>query len=777
MHTLSRSLPQIFQQAVLFHDHGRLSEAEQLYQMVLTADDRHFGSLCRFGLLRLQQGRFDDAERLFRRAVKVDKRSADAHQFLGAALTGLGRLKEAIRSYEKAIAIRPAFAEAHNNLGYALQVAGQPDHAIAHYEKALALRPDYHEAYNNLGNAFHLLDQSEKAILRYEKALQIKPDYAEAHWNHGTALRAVGRFDDAIACYAKAIAIRPNYHEAYNSLGNALRALGRLDEALANYQKAASLKPGYVEALVNQGDTLVALHREEAAVSVYDGALAFRPNDADILAKRGDTLVGLHRDAEALACFDAALSENPDHDHAFNGLAATAISSCDWLRMAALRREVPARVAGGRYFNAFTFLGYSSDAPLQLACARRFIRQEVPVRPPQLWKGGTWRNEKIRIAYVSCGFHQHPTAYLTAELIELHDRSRFEVLGISLGPDDGSDIRARLARAFDQFHDVRSQGDREVAAFLNDLRIDIAIDRSGYTVNARPGIFAARPAPIQVNYLGFPGTLGADFYDYILADATVLPFDRQPFYAEKIVHLPDSYLVSDSRRAVAAATPTRAQAGLPAEGFVFCSFNNSYKITPEIFDIWMRLLQRVAGSVLWLFSDRAAAESNLRREAAARGVDAARLVFARRVSLEDHLARHRLADLFLDTLPYNAHTTASDALFVGLPVITSCGQSFAGRVAASLLRAIGMPDLVTADLDEYERLASRIALEPSLLQTIRERLRQSRLSQPLFDTDRYRRHIEAAYVRMWERWQRGEPPESFTVEPGGRDEAIRTEAL
>ena len=433
---------------------------------------------------------------------------------------------------------------------------------------------------------------------------------------------------------------------------------------------------------------------------------------------------------------------------------------------------MPARVAKGRFFDAFSFLGYSSNAELQLACAKRFIRHHVPVRPPQLWKGGAWRNDKIRIAYVACGFHQHPTAYLTAELIEIHDRSRFEVLGISLGQDDRSDIRARLVRAFDQFHDVRSKGDREVAALLNDLRIDIAVDRSGYIVNARPGIFAVRAAPIQVNYLGFPGTLGASFYDYILADATVLPFDQQRFYSEKIVHLPDSYQVNDSKRPVA-RTPTREEAGLPAEGFVFCCFNNCYKITPPVFEVWMRLLDRVAGSVLWLYCDRAAAETNLRREAAARGIDPGRLVFARRMPLADHLARHRLADLFLDTLPYNAHTTASDALWVGLPVITCRGQSFAGRVAASLLRAMGMPDLVTDDLEEYERLALRLASEPPALRELGQRLRQSRLSQPLFDTDRYRRHIEAAYVKMWERWQRGEGPASFTVEPAP-EERVRT---
>jgi protein O-GlcNAc transferase len=768
MHPISGSPSQNFQRAIALHDRGQLVEAAHTYQSVLMADDCHFGSLCRLGLLRLQEGRFDEAERLLRRAVKVDKRSADAHQFLGSALTGLGRLEEAIRSYEKAIVLRPAFAEAHNNLGYALQVLGRLDEATTHYEKAIKQRPDYCEAYNNLGNVFHLLDQSEKAITAYEKALKIKPDYAEAHRNLATALRAVGRLDDAISSYQQALLIRPNYHEAYNSLGNTLRAMGRLDEAIAKYEKAVAIRPGYVEALINHGDALVALHREEAALSIYGDALAVRPDDADILTRRGDALVRLHREAEALACFDQALAANENYDPAFEGMSRIAISTCDWPRTSMLWHEVPGRVAQGRLFDAFSFLGFSDDAKLQLACAERYIRHVVPTRPPRLWKGETWRNSKIRIAYVSCGFHQHPTAYLAAELIEIHDRSRFEIIGISLGPDDQSEIRARLARGFDQFHDVRMKSDREVAALLHDWQVDIAIDCSGYIENARPGIFAARPAPIQVNYLAYPGTLGAGFYDYVLADATVLPFDQQPFYTEKIVHLPDSYQVNDSKRPIAARTPTREEAGLPAEGFVFCCFNNSNKITPPVFDVWMRLLDRVAGSVLWLLRDSIPSEANLRREASARGIDPARLVFADRVPLEDHLARYRLADLFLDTLPYNAHTTASDALWVGLPVLTCYGQSFAGRVAASLLRAVGMPDVVTHDLDEYERLGLRVASEPALRQELRERLRQNRSSQPLFDTGRYRQHIEDAYLTMWERWQRGEQPASFTVQPKTR---------
>jgi predicted O-linked N-acetylglucosamine transferase (SPINDLY family) len=389
-----------------------------------------------------------------------------------------------------------------------------------------------------------------------------------------------------------------------------------------------------------------------------------------------------------------------------------------------------------------------------------------------LWTGALWRHDKIRIAYLASGFHGHPTGYLSAELIENHDRSRFEVLAISTGPDDGSDIRTRLVRAFDQFHDVRDKNDREVAALIHDLQVDIVIDRSGYTANARSDILACRPAPIQASYIGFPGTLGAEFYDYVIADRIVLPFDQQAFYTEKIVHLPDSYLVTNSTLAIAESIPARREAGLPERGSVFCCFNNDYKITPPIFDIWMRLLRRIDGSVLWLYRSNPAAEKNLRKEAAARGVDPARLVFADRLKLDQHLARHRLADLCLDTLPYNAHTTASDALWAGLPLVTCRGRAFAGRVAASLLHAIGVSELVTENLEDYEGLALRLATEPALLGKFRERLQQNRLAYPLFDNARYARHIEAAYTRMWETWQRGERPQSFAVEPlVGRDAA------
>jgi predicted O-linked N-acetylglucosamine transferase (SPINDLY family) len=439
---------------------------------------------------------------------------------------------------------------------------------------------------------------------------------------------------------------------------------------------------------------------------------------------------------------------------------------CDWTRTAEFDREIRAHVAGRKsVIEPFTLLAYSGDTSLQLKCARNWIRNAIPVLPQALWTGRVYRHERLRVAYLSADFRRHAVASLIPELFELHDRSRFEVLGVSLGVDDGSDVRARLVKSLDQFHDVRPKTDHEAAKLLNALEVDIAVDLTGYTQGARPHILARRPAPLQMSYLGYSGTTGAEFIDYVIADEIVLPFDQHACFTEKIVHLPDCFMVNDSRRPISPQVLFRSQAGLPEHGFVFCCFNQSYKISRVMFRVWMRLLARLEGSVLWLSRLNGPAMQNLRSEANEHGIDPERIVFAPWVATDaDHLARHRLADVFLDTLPFNAHTTGSDALWAGLPVLTCRGETFAGRVAASLLNAVGLPELVTRSIDEYEALALKLATDAPLLQGIRRKLEQNRLSYPLFDTDRFRRHIEAAYLRAWEIQQRGESPRSFRVE-------------
>jgi predicted O-linked N-acetylglucosamine transferase (SPINDLY family) len=412
----------------------------------------------------------------------------------------------------------------------------------------------------------------------------------------------------------------------------------------------------------------------------------------------------------------------------------------------------------------FVLLGLSGDPALQLQCARNYRAHRIPALPAPLWNGEHWTHDKIRVAYLSADFKTHATAFLMAELFERHDRERFEWHAMSFGIDDGSETRARLVAAFDRFHDVRGMSNAEAARLIRGLEIDIAVDLKGYTQDARPEILAHRPAPVAAAYLGYPGTMGAPFIDAIIGDAIVTPFEHQPHFTEQIVQLPHSYQVNDTRRRIAERAPTRVEAGLPDQSFVFCSFNNNWKIAPEVFDVWMRLLLATPGSVLWLLRDNDAAGRNLRAEAARRDVDPARLIFAERLLPEEHLARHRLADLFLDTLPCNAHTTASDALWAGLPVLTCPAGAFAGRVAASLVQAAGLPELIAPDLAAYEALALGLAREPAALAEIKAKLARNRDACPLFDAARSARHIEAAYTTMWQTWQRGEPPSSFRVE-------------
>jgi protein O-GlcNAc transferase len=745
---------------------GKSTQAMACFEQALVLKPTYHEAHYNLGYVLKEQGRLAEAAERYQRALALKPDFADAHNGLGAVLLLQGRSAKAMACCERALALRPDFAQAHCNLGSVFAQQGRLDRATASFERARALMPGFAETHCNLGGVFTRQGKLDEAMACFEQALALKPDFAEARNSRGIALRDLRRPTEALADFDQALAIKPDYADALNNRGLALRDLQRPAEALASFESALAIRPGDADAFHNRGIALRDLGRAAEALASFDEALAIKPDNCDFLCSRGVALRDLQRPAEALESFDKALTIKPDHRLAFGGIAEAALAACAWTRTATLADELKTRIAQpGSIISPFTLLGYGSDPLLQLECAKRSIRDKIPVPAQPLWNGAIYHHDKVRIAYLSADFRRHALSFLMAELFELHDRAHFEVLGISFGPDDQSGIRARVVRTFDQFHDVRSKSDLDVAKILNDLQVDIAIDLNGHTHGARSGILAHRPAPIQVSYLGYPGTMGADFIDYLIADKTVLPFDQQPFYTEKIVHLPDCYQVTDSRREIAARVPARREAGLPENGFVFCCFNNNSKITPPVFDVWMRLLGAVAGSVLWLVQDNSDAKENLRKEAAVRGIDPARLVFAGRQGPEEYLARYRLADLFVDTLPYNAHTTASDALWMGLPLLTCRGDSFVGRVATSLLYAAGLPELATHDLGEYEALALRLATDAPLLRGLRHRLAQNRATCPLFDTDRFRRHIESAYRTMWELQQCGESPRSFSVEP------------
>jgi predicted O-linked N-acetylglucosamine transferase (SPINDLY family) len=497
------------------------------------------------------------------------------------------------------------------------------------------------------------------------------------------------------------------------------------------------------------------LKRFAEALSDSDRALALKPAFADALYNRGNALSELNRPQEALASYEQTLDADPAHPRALSGLANAAMTIGDWQRTARLADRLKAEVlAGTSLIQPFVLMGYWDDNELQLRCSQTYVRQAGPGPLPPLWTGARYSHDKIRIAYLSADFHEHVTATLMVEMFERHDRERFEITAVSFGPDDNSAMRTRLVKAFDRFHDARQQSDRDVAKLLRQWEIDIAVDLGGYTSGARPWVLAHRPCPVQAKYMGYPGTSGSDFIDYIVADRLVIPPDQEEFFSEKIVHLPDTLWVTDTKRAVG-PLPSRAEAGLPelpsgsvGNGFVFCCFNHNWKITPPLFDIWMRLLQAVEGSALWLLEGNASIRGNLCKEAAARGIAPERLIFAPRTTPEKHLARQQLADLFLDTLPYNAHTTASDALWMGLPLITMPGKSFPARVAASILQAAGLSELIAEDLQGFETLALNLARDPALLAGIRQKLIAAKDGMALFDTVRFTRNLEAAYIAM-----------------------------
>ena len=621
------------------------------------------------------------------------------------------------------------------------------------YKKTLIEDPQNSTALGWLGSIEAQLKNHDIAEDLLKKALAKEKNNQHFLLNYANLLYEKRQFHDAVAFYQKAIRQRPsdpicfaNLAACYNEQGQPLLGLRVSDQAI-------QLKPDYAEAWSNRGNALQDLKRYEEALASHERALELKPDYAEGWSNKGYTLHELKRFNEAIAHYDKALSLKPDIDWMSGDLLHTKMKICSWSGLAESLEEISKKVAANeKVVDPLALLALSDDALLHKKCSEIYIQSRYPFNPSLEPIPKRPQSQKIRVGYFSADFHNHATGYLMAELFELHNKGHFELIGFSFGPIANDEMRQRLEKSFDQFIEIGRKSDVEVARLSRDLNIDIAVDLKGFTRDARTGIFAHRAAPIQVNYLGYPGTMGADYIDYIIADKILISPKLQSCYSEKVIYLPNSYQVNDSKRLISDRKFTRQELGLPLNGFIFCCFNNNYKILPATFEGWMRILKAVEGSILWLFQDNSWAAENLKKEAEKQGIAPNRLVFAECLPLPEHLARHRQADLFLDTFPYNAHTTTSDALWTGLPVLTLMGSSFASRVAASLLNAVGLPELITSTQEEYEALAIDLALSPNKLADIKLKLAKNRLTAPLFDTPLFTKNLESAYIKMYERY-------------------------
>ena len=618
---------------------------------------------------------------------------------------------------------------------------------------SLEFLPNRVSTLTNLSVAQLKLKKYSEAKSTALKAISIEGHNSEAYLNLGVIEKELRHYEFAIKFFDKAISLKPDYHEAWSNKGNVLNVLKCFDEAMAHYDKALSLDPKYYEAWNNRGVALHDQRRYVEAIANYDKALSIRPNYVEAWINKGGTLNSLKKHSESAKCYRKALEHTAEDSYLLGLIHHQMMLGCEWLDYDKYTNDIFQLVRQGRKgAEPFGFQGIANSESLLKRCAENFSKDQFPTQS-NLANISKYKHKKIHIGYLCGEFRTQATSILMARVWELHDKANFEIFAFDNGWDDGSEYRQRIKRAFTKIINISNINDLNVVKLIKENEIDILVNLNGFFGEVRQQVFSYRPASIQVNYLGFPGTIGAEYIDYIIADKLVIPEESKIHYIENIAFLPNCYQANDDRREISDKNFSRKDLGLPDDVFVFACFNNNYKITPSVFDSWMRILSAVHGSVLWLIADNPDAKNNLIKEAVIRGISSSRLIFAERLALPEHLARHRQADLFLDTLPYNAHTTCSDALWAGLPVLTLKGRTFPGRVAASLLTAVGLSELITSTSEEYESLAIELALNSKKLSAIKEKLANNRLNTPLFDSKLFTKNLEAIYTKMYERYQ------------------------
>jgi predicted O-linked N-acetylglucosamine transferase (SPINDLY family) len=711
----------------------------------------------------VHERRVTEAGTIYAEIITRAPTNAKAHNNYGLLLYNSGAAADALDCYRRAIELEPGNAATYVNLGNALRHLNRLDEADGAFEKAITLEAPLAEAWLGQGNVLFQRRRHHDALANYDNAIALKPGLANAWLGRGNALAELNRFDEAFSAYDGAIERDPTNAEAWIGRANIFTELKRYDDALGAYDKARALAPGLAETWVGLGNVLTDLERYDEATDAFDKALELNPRLASGWVGRGYLYDRLKKNDQAAGAYRMALDIEPHFPFLPGMLLFQKMLCCDWQGGDVLIAKIANDIERGQLsVDPFSWLSVATSPRSLQRCAELYSATRFSAhRESTIPRGGS--RQKLRIGYVAGEFRQHATALLLAGTLEHHDRGRFEIFAFDNGADDGSEARRRIQTAVHSVVGIRNLGDAQAVAAIRDSEIDVLVNLNGYVGAERTRIFAGRAAPVQVNYLGFPGTMGAEFMDYIIADRHVLPEEHLPFYTEKVVWLPHCYQANDRTRKISEIEFSRVELGLPPDAFVFCCFNNNYKIMPAVFDAWMQILRQVKGSVLWLLEDNPTAAKNLRKEAAARGIDPSRMIFAGRMGLSEHLARHRCADLFLDTSPCNAHTTASDALWAGLPVLTYQGDTFAGRVASSLLCNLDLPELVTKTSDAYIRLAAEIAENPENLAVLKRKLTKNRMTSPLFDTASFTAHLERAYEMMIARRRTGLQPEHFAA--------------
>ena len=716
-----------------------------------------------FGFKEL--GQLDAAISSYQDALSINPNNSEAHNNLGNIFEELGKTNQALKAYKDAIKISPDFPTLHNNLGNAFKSLGQLKDALISYENALKHNPDYAEAHNSIGLIFFEQKHYDKAIKSYQKAINFDQNFANAHNNLGVVFNKIGQYDDAIQSYKNALSIRTDYADALNNLGVAYKKLGQFDNSIISYEAALDINYDDADAHNNLGIVFFELERFDDSINSYNNAIKINPKMADAYNNLGHVLSGINQYNEAINAYEKGFNINPNLDFILGNILSSKMNSCNWNNLSSLQSNIIESLGADnkKIIDPFSFMGLIDNPELQRKATEIRVLSDHPKSNvlPKILKYS--KHQKIRVGYFSGDFREHPVGYLTAGLYEAHNRDHFEIHAFSLGPDTNDEMNLRIKAGVDHFHDVGSMPHKDIALLARSLEIDIAVDLAGLTAKSKTDVFAMSAAPIQLSYIGYLGTMGVNYYDYLIADQIMIPKKYQKHYVEKIVYLP-SFQVNDSKDLPPDITLMRKEMGLPKEGFVFCCFNNTYKILPATFDSWARILKQVDGSVLIVYANQELIKTNLIKEIIDRGVDPKRLIFGESLARAEYLARYKVADLFLDTHPYNAGTTASDALRMGLPLLTLIGKSYQSRMGASILNAINLPELIASSEEEYESFAIEIATNPEKHKKIKNKLESNLTKAPLFNTKLFTKNIETAYKEMYERYDKGLEPDHIYVE-------------